>query len=46
LVDWGEERNPCKYSTWVVVGEVGDGGTKAEVMAHANPAEHRVRERG
>ena len=24
LVDWGEERNPCKYSTWVVgLGAVG-----------------------
>jgi hypothetical protein len=26
FVDWGDERKPCKYSTWVVGGFVGEGG--------------------
>lgn len=35
LVDWGDERNPCKYSTWVVVkGEAeGVADVAAEVAA-------------
>jgi hypothetical protein len=34
LVDWGDERNPCKYSTWVV-GNVWGGGVLSEVMLNA-----------
>ena len=35
LVDWGEERKPCKYSTWVVVWADATG-MGAEGMAHAS----------
>ncbi len=34
LVDWGDERNPCKYSTWVV-GNVPVAGALGKVMLNA-----------
>lgn len=35
LLDWGDERNPCKYSTWVV-GNVVVDGVLGEVMLNAS----------
>jgi len=35
LVDWGEERNPCKYSKWVV-GMVVVFLTNLKVLADAH----------
>jgi rod shape determining protein RodA len=36
-MDWGEERNPCKYSTWVV-GKAAGNGELGEVMLNASSA--------
>ena len=45
LVDWGDERNPCKYSTCVVVKIAGDGAV-GKVMLNAISGVKGLRDRG
>lgn len=45
FVDWGDERNPCKYTTWVVVKVAVDGAV-GKVMLNAISGVKELRDRG